>query len=669
MTAVYLGTHTTHLTRQAIRLATLSTALLLVGGGFFGCSDDGEAKPDVIDGDAQEGGLQDGGVDAGPKPDEARKAKLASVKESERWQMPGLTGEVWVVRTESNVPHIYAENAADLARVHAFVAARDRFFLIDMMRRLGLGRLTEVFGDVALGSDLDSRGTGMSHVATRVLSMMRPEMKATMQAYADGLNAYIAEVKAGKLSAPSELKLAAPLLGYKTPADAMKPFTLQDMAGVLTVILFQQGYETEDLRRAQVRQQLETAATGTPDAALRKAGLIQDVFMAVAPVHPLTTTPGYGVNGARKPGKTDDPNRQLPPVATEARPLFGGAVPNALFDRVGGRLAQLSRTLGKAERGEFGSNIWVVAGNKAKDGAALLASDGHLALQVPSLFWRVGIDTQVLGGGPTHQLGLTFAGLPMIGAGTNGDVAWSNTYLYSDITDYYREEITLDAAGRPLSTRFGKDNKPLTAVDEIYEIAKIDLLKSAGGKQTWTRWELFDGRRLVGIEGRPATEEERAGTTKLGSGEAIVAMLGTFIVPKDMDKDGVITGISMDLSTLDVADTAGAVWGMGHSTNVNAFRAEGKRLVGWHRPDKLLLLVVNFGEKQTAQVTFDIEKLGWKGATLAVSDPEHWQCLTFLGHDGPATITYDAPAPKLNGTKLSVPVERHNFRLLVVERK
>jgi len=99
--------------------------------------------------------------------------------------------------------------------------------------------------------------------------------------------------------------------------------------------------------------------------------------------------------------------------------------------------------------------------------------------------------------------------------------------------------------------------------------------------------------------------------------------------------------------------------------------AEGNdiKLAGWQRPGKLLLLVANFGEKQTAQASLDLEKLGWKGATLAVSDPEQGQSLIVPGKDGPVTITYDAPAPKLDGTKLTVPVERHNYRLLVVEKK
>jgi hypothetical protein len=93
------------------------------------------------------------------------------------------------------------------------------------------------------------------------------------------------------------------------------------------------------------------------------------------------------------------------------------------------------------------------------------------------------------------------------------------------------------------------------------------------------------------------------------------------------------------------------------------------KLAGWQRPGKLLLLVANFGEAQTAQVKLDLSKLGWKGATLAVSDPEQGQTLTVHGHGGPATITHDAPAPHLDGTTLTVPVERHNYRLLIIEKK
>jgi hypothetical protein len=95
-------------------------------------------------------------------------------------------------------------------------------------------------------------------------------------------------------------------------------------------------------------------------------------------------------------------------------------------------------------------------------------------------------------------------------------------------------------------------------------------------------------------------------------------------------------------------------------------KGEEIKLAGWQRPGKLLLLVANFGEKQTAQVALDLDKLNWKGATLAVSDPEQGTKVTAWEQGKTVSITQDAPAPQLDGMKLTVPVERHNYRLLLI---
>lgn len=135
------------------------------------------------------------------------------------------------------------------------------------------------------------------------------------------------------------------------------------------------------------------------------------------------------------------------------------------------------------------------------------------------------------------------------------------------------------------------------------------------------------------------------------------------------------------------------------------------KLAGWLRPDKLLLLVANFGERQSAKVTLDLAKLGWAGATVAVTDAEAgfkyqanrrvpksaeelaqekarfeqdeaakaeknpkyepkpfkenpWRNEQVIAWAGDRN-----PPVKVEGTTLTVPVERHNYRLLVVERK
>lgn len=571
--------------RTAILAATISLA-----GGVCGCSED--AAPDKHQGIVADVEDAAAAVDANQEvvdatsslrtPDEL----LKGIKDVQSWTLPGLGGEAVVLHTAGDVPHIYAGTRTDLARVHGFVAARDRFFVMDMMRRLGLGKVGEVFGTAGSASDVQSRGTGMTDVADRVCAALGDDMRASIDAYAEGVNAYIAAVKVGKLPPPSELKLAAKLLGYNSPSDAMQPFARRDVCGAVAVVLFQQGYETDDIRRAALRASIPKQTQGKPNADLRLAGALDDVLKRQAPIYAVTTTPGYGLDTGKTtpppPPASAEPERAksptaLPRLRRSQRPMPDAARLYALHDR----LATLGRRLGKGPRGGFGSNIWTVAGSHTKDGAALLASDGHLELSVPSLFWQIGLDTAALGGGETHQLGVTFAGIPLVAAGTNGDLAWSNTYLYGDITDYYVEVMTLDADGLPKSVLHAGEDMPLVAKVEAYKLAKIDLLGSPGGTVKLTRWQTWDGRKIIDIEGRPATEDELAGTSKPAKGAALCNVIGTWVVPMDMNKDGKISAVSMDLTTFDVGDTPGFVDRIGHSKSVAEAREHQRGLVGW----------------------------------------------------------------------------------------
>jgi acyl-homoserine lactone acylase PvdQ len=108
----------------------------------------------------------------------------------------------------------------------------------------------------------------------------------------------------------------------------------------------------------------------------------------------------------------------------------------------------------------FGSNSWAGAGAKTPDGATLLAGDGHLQIDIPSIFYQIGLDTSVLGGGDIHQVGLTIPGFPVLAVGTNGNVAWCQTQLSADVTDWYREEIRLDPNGLPLESMFQGEWRP-----------------------------------------------------------------------------------------------------------------------------------------------------------------------------------------------------------------
>ena len=109
------------------------------------------------------------------EPTPAAPPVILSVAETERWSIPTLECDAHVVRTAGNVPHIYAHDRADLARAYGFTQARDRYFEMELARRLGLGEVSELLGDAALETDMDSRSTGMTWVADNLLLHLTDE--------------------------------------------------------------------------------------------------------------------------------------------------------------------------------------------------------------------------------------------------------------------------------------------------------------------------------------------------------------------------------------------------------------------------------------------------------------------------------------------------------------
>ena len=91
--------------------------------------------------------------------------------------LPGLKGEVRVLRDQWGIPHIFAGDELDVFRALGFVEAQDRLFQMDILRRLANGQLSEVFGPAALRADELSRTFGFRHYAEKMLASnaMKPE--------------------------------------------------------------------------------------------------------------------------------------------------------------------------------------------------------------------------------------------------------------------------------------------------------------------------------------------------------------------------------------------------------------------------------------------------------------------------------------------------------------
>lgn len=534
-------------------------------------TDAGDAATDAADVAIDEG---DAGEDVVLPPGPRGQILGIPQTANESWAIPTLRAPVQVVRTEANVPHIYAASERDATAVWGFVTARDRYTQIELARRLGLGIISKLLGEAGLAADQGARDRGYAYVADRVLARMSASELDLLDAYAEGVNAYIDQVRRQALPVPTELGPVGLLVGQLRPAMLMEHLTRRDLAAVLAVVLFNSSYADDDLNRARVAATFPTLFNGLPDETLRHDGAVHDIFERVAPITNITSAAGFGVEGGTLMARAR--TRRAP--SNRNRERSAPHVPEDVLDRAIASNEFFTRLRRGMRDADFGSNAWATGGAANADGHTIVSGDGHLPLSVPTLLHQVGIDTSVFGDGTDPQtfLGLAFPGIPLLPLGTNGEVAYSFTYLYGDLTDWYAEEIQLDASGRPSASRFNGTWHPLVATQETYDIANVPSLNSVGRTEMWAHWTTFDGRWIASIEGRPATR-----MTTPGAGEAVIEIQGNLVIPADVDGDGHISAVSFDYTGFDVSDVPMGLRQFSRAHNVGEIHTAQRRFVGF----------------------------------------------------------------------------------------
>jgi acyl-homoserine lactone acylase PvdQ len=567
-----------------LRAPALLAALSLCS---WGCSptspstDAGDASgPEASSTDAgPEGDAQDAAVDASLPP--GPPGQVLRVPEEGAFVIPSLRSDVQVVYTEAKVPHVYAASARDAYVVQGFLLGRDRYFQVELQRRVGLGTASELLGDRGLALDTQARGRGYRVIAERLLAQMGPAELEALDAFAEGFNAYVALVRARRLPTPQEVSLIGLILGMgANPASIMQPIARQDLAAVLALVLANSSFTTDDLERARALEGLDRVYASLPSAssvpseerARRRELVRSEIFERVRPLTDVTSALGLGTDA--RPG--------VMARASARRSRSGRATPRL----APGMLARLLSTTEPFERlrrgdrdAEYGSNAWALSGRGTADGSALLAGDGHLPLSVPTLLYQLHVDTRVFAPEPAQGqslLGLYFPGIPFMGLGTNGRVAYSFTYLYGDLTDWYAERIELDSMGRPRCANFRGTCRPLVAVDERYTVADVPALMSVGRTEQLTRWTTMDGRYLASVEGDPARPGQMA-----PAGRSIIDVLGQRIIPRDVDGDGAISAVTFDYVGFDVSNVPGALRDFSNARTVADLRQAQRRFVAF----------------------------------------------------------------------------------------
>ena len=304
-------------------------------------------------------------------------------------RLPGLLAPVEVLRDKMGVPHIYAENSHDLFFGQGYVHAQDRFWQMEFWRRIGAGRLSEILGESAVGNDRFIRTVGWRRAAEDDLAHLDEETSAALEAYAEGVNAYLEE-RDGRLGL--EFTVLA-LNGVRYEPD---PWTPVDTLTWAKVMAWDLG--------------------GNMDSELRRARLVS-------------------LLGVDKAADYD-------PLYPDDRPVI---VPTEVSWRPDdadwlAELAQMAGQSGALGEGPWlGSNNWVVSGDRSDTGMPILVNDPHLGIQMPSIWYEVGLHCE--GRCPYDVVGFSFAGMPGVVVGHNARIAWGVTNVGPDVQDLYVEKI------------------------------------------------------------------------------------------------------------------------------------------------------------------------------------------------------------------------------------
>ncbi|MEX0171937.1 penicillin acylase family protein [Streptomyces sp. LMG1-1-1.1] len=364
-----------------------------------------------------------------------------------------LSGEVEVKRDANGVPQIYADNETDLFRAQGYVQAQDRFYEMDVRRHVTAGRLSEMFGESQVDTDAFLRTLGWRRVAQQEYDeVLSPETKKYLQAYAEGVNAYLKDHEK-----PAEISVEYAALAL-TNDYAIEPWTPVDSVAWLKAMAWDLRGNMQD----EIDRSLLTSRLGASE--------IKQLY----PDYPYALhQPIVGQGAVDESTGTFDPKA----VAGDADGATTGDTPGAGPGASGtqsqlGALSEVLDTipalLGPNGNG-IGSNSWVVAGKYTTSGKPLLANDPHLAPQLPSLWYQMGLHCRSVSATCRYDVaGYTFSGMPGVIIGHNDKIAWGLTNLGADVTDLYLEKIGPD--GYLVDGKV----KPFTSREETIKVAGGD---------------------------------------------------------------------------------------------------------------------------------------------------------------------------------------------------
>lgn len=386
-------------------------------------------------------------------------------------EINGPEATITIARDEHGVPHIDAASENDLAFGLGFSHAQDRLWQMEMNRRIGSGKVAEVLGEAGLGFDRFFRTLGFTHKAKSALDALPAETVITLESYAAGVNAF---VNSHRGALPPEFVLTGVVPEPWTPVDSL---VWQKM-----MWLDLSGNARHEVARARLLKKL-------------------------SPQQVASLYPAY-------PG--EEP-RTMPSLAS-------------LYDQA--PLLAAATALGPAKPEGYGSNNWVVSGEKTQSGLPLLANDPHLGLTTPSIWYLTRLHDRTKN---TNIVGVSFPGAPGVVLGRNDHISWGFTNTAPDIMDLFIEKLV-------------DEDSYLTPEGPKAFVVREEVIKVRGGEDVV----------LPVRETRhgPVVSDVYAGSEEFTGDDHVIALQWTALMPED-------TGVV-------------ALQKLGQATNFEEFQAAGK---------------------------------------------------------------------------------------------
>lgn len=315
-------------------------------------------------------------------------------------RVAGLSAAVTIENDQHGVPTIRAATADDALYGLGYAHARDRLWQIEFQRRVGSGRLAEALGARTVPADRFLRTIGFRRAAEAALPGLSAEVRRALEAYAAGVNAFLAADRAR----PVEFRILR---------ISPEPFTIVDSLLWSKMMAWDLAANaTNEIRRAAYVEKVgpERAAEMFPEPPLTPTILLDEEWVSSFESRVSSGGP-FDSAVPKLESKIQDPEwEQL----------------RAAFDLI----AELGLT------GEdLGSNSWVVAGSRTSTGKPLLANDPHLGFRVPSVWYLARLEAPGL-----SVAGATLPGVPGVIIGHNARIGWGLTSVEPDVQDLYLEE-------------------------------------------------------------------------------------------------------------------------------------------------------------------------------------------------------------------------------------